>query len=233
MITNWHLERHKWGVWSQRDAGVAFQNFSWNPRKSAGMLLTPWLPLFWLSCLRTSVEAGRDISVEDGDIRGWLVFPTASPSKLISNPSFTGAALCLFSRSSSNVSSLKTPGEYKSGFQRYLDAKNPEVSSKISYLLKQRGERHLMENANCGGNSIKFCWVSGSIGGTEVAVTDCCYSHTKSAANLRSEASSIKSWSRSANCTTLPLVRLPIITFPWLWTRRPSNRWKPVVWLSQ
>jgi len=44
MTTNWQLERkvQTGDVWSQRDeTGVGFQNFSWNPRKSASMLLSP------------------------------------------------------------------------------------------------------------------------------------------------------------------------------------------------
>lgn len=46
------------------------------------------------ACLRTCVEVGRDRSAANGDVRGWLAFPTASPSKLISDPSFTCAPLC-------------------------------------------------------------------------------------------------------------------------------------------
>lgn len=37
-----------------------------------------------------------------------------------------------------------------------------------------------MENANCGGNFFQFCWMPGWLGGTEITVTDCNYSQTKS-----------------------------------------------------
>lgn len=84
-------------------------------------------------------------------------------------------------------------------------------------------EECIAENTNCGGNFIKFCWVPGSTGGTEIAVADCCYSQ-KSALKVGTEPSSLKSQSRSANTIPLPLMRLSTITLPWLWTGQSTNR---------
>lgn len=126
----------------------------------------------------------------------------------------------LSSKSSSDISSLRNPGRYKPGFQMDLDAEGYEVFGRTFDI---HGGWYSAENTNCGGNFIKFCWVPGSTGGTEIAVADCFYSQ-KSAMKLRTEPSSLKSQSRSANTNPLPLMRLSIIIISWLWTGQSMNR---------
>lgn len=230
MTTNWHLQRkaQTGGVWSQRDdTEVWFQNFSWNPRKSANTL-NPQLPVLclwqedkalpasghswrWEGITRPRMETWEgDLCFQQHLLPSW--YPAwASPVQC--------CALVLVVQLRHFCTKLVViPGGIN---QVFKDAEDQEVSGRVSDTLKETGEWRSMENTNRGGNFIKFCWVPG---GTEIAVTDCCYSHTKSAAKLGTEPSSLKSWSGSANTTTLPLGRLSITTPSWLWTGQSMSR---------
>lgn len=101
MITNWHLERkvETGGVWSQRQCWGGVSEFQLKSQKMSQYIANPTTTCiltvagqsaahFW-----TFMEVGRDCLAVNGDVRGWLVFPAAIPAKLISNLSFTGAAL--------------------------------------------------------------------------------------------------------------------------------------------
>ena len=99
------------------------------------------------ACLRTFVEVRRDRSAASRDVRGRVAFPTASPSKLISNPSITDAVLCPGPHGPAQTFLHQKPlGGINQVFQRYLDAKDQEVSSRISDRLKQSGGWCSMEN---------------------------------------------------------------------------------------
>lgn len=141
VITNWHLERkvQTGGIWSQRDnAGVWFQNFSWNPRMLAACCL-PHGYLYFDCSRRTNCCRPQDISgggTVNRDISATCVSNSIPLQADIQLELHWCSTVPWSSWFTSDTSPLKTPGRQKPGFQRNLDAKDQEVSSRTLDILQ-------------------------------------------------------------------------------------------------